>query len=68
LRGETDLPICIGFGISGVATAKQLAPVADGLIVGSAIIRRVSEAAGREDAKQSVSQFIAELRQAMDQV
>lgn len=66
LRGQTDLPICIGFGISGVETAKQLAPVADGLIVGSAIIRRVSEAANREDAKASVAQFIRELRAAMD--
>ncbi|MGC6443136.1 MAG: tryptophan synthase subunit alpha [Rubripirellula sp.] len=68
LRGQTDLPICIGFGISGVDTAKQLAPVADGLIVGSAIIRRVSEANARQAAKQSVSQFIGDLRQAMDGV
>ncbi|MGC6446170.1 MAG: tryptophan synthase subunit alpha [Rubripirellula sp.] len=68
LRSQTDLPICIGFGISGVDTAKQLAPVADGLIVGSAIIRRVFEAGGRDQAIQSVSTFIQELRQAMDQV
>ncbi|MDA8697162.1 tryptophan synthase subunit alpha [Rhodopirellula sp.] len=67
LRGQTDLPICIGFGISGVDTAKQLAPVADGLIVGSAIIRRVSEAGDRENVKTSVSKFIRELRSAIDE-
>ena len=38
------------------------------IIVGSAIIRRVFEAGGRDQAIQSVSTFIRELRQAMDQV
>jgi tryptophan synthase alpha chain len=66
LRGQTELPICIGFGISGAETAAQLAPVADGLIVGSALIRRVSEAADGPAAKQAVSGFIRELRQAID--
>ena len=45
LRTQTDLPICIGFGISQPEHVKLLAPVADGLIVGSAIVRRVAEAA-----------------------
>ena len=47
LRTQTDLPICIGFGISQPEHVKLLAPVADGLIVGSAIVRRVAEAATR---------------------
>jgi tryptophan synthase alpha chain len=45
LRTQTDLPICIGFGISQPEHVQRLAPVADGLIVGSAIVRRVAEAA-----------------------
>lgn len=45
LRTQTQLPICIGFGISQPEHVKLLAPVADGLIVGSAIVRRVAEAA-----------------------
>ncbi|MEQ8835920.1 MAG: tryptophan synthase subunit alpha, partial [Lacipirellulaceae bacterium] len=40
LREQTNLPICIGFGISKPEHVKLLAPVADGLIVGSAIVRR----------------------------
>ncbi|MEX1224678.1 MAG: tryptophan synthase subunit alpha [Pirellulales bacterium] len=43
LREQTELPICIGFGISQPEHVRQLAPVADGLIVGSAIVRRVAE-------------------------
>ena len=47
LREQTPLPICIGFGISRPEHVRNLAPVADGLIVGSAIVRRMAEAATR---------------------
>lgn len=65
LREQTDLPICIGFGISGPKTAARLAPVADGLIVGSAIVRRVAES--EDDPANSVKQFVGALREAIDQ-
>jgi len=62
LREQTDLPICIGFGISGPEQARQLAPAADGLIVGSAFMRRVhAEAGNRARMLASVSDFAAEL-------
>ncbi|TWU65611.1 tryptophan synthase subunit alpha [Crateriforma conspicua] len=66
LKQRTDLPICIGFGISGPETAAQLAPVADGLIVGSAVVRRIAAASDRDDAVKRVSQFVGELRTAID--
>jgi tryptophan synthase alpha chain len=50
LRTQTDLPICIGFGISRPEHVKLLSPVADGLIVGSAIVRRVAEAGAKRRA------------------
>ena len=61
LREQTDLPICIGFGISGVETARQLAPVADGLIVGSAVVRRIHDAG--DDAPAVVGDFVRKLRE-----
>ncbi|TWT56384.1 tryptophan synthase subunit alpha [Allorhodopirellula solitaria] len=76
LREQTDLPVCIGFGISGPETAAQLAPVADGLIVGSAIVRRIADAtrsaqqAGQDPtpaAAKIVGEFCRELRQAIDE-
>ena len=66
LRQQTELPICIGFGISGPETAAQLAPVADGLIVGSAIVRRVQEAGSPEQAEAAVGEFVKALRLAID--
>lgn len=66
LREQTELPVCIGFGISGTETAQQLAPHADGLIVGSAVVRRIAAASSSSEAVQSVSGFVRELRQAID--
>jgi tryptophan synthase alpha chain len=68
LRRQTELPICIGFGISSAETAAKLAPVADGLIVGSAVVRRVAESTDRASATTAVSSLIRELRQAIDNV
>jgi tryptophan synthase alpha chain len=43
LKTQTDLPVCIGFGVSRPEHVRMLAPVADGVIVGSAIMRRIEE-------------------------
>jgi tryptophan synthase alpha chain len=67
LRTQTDLPICIGFGISGPDQVRQLAPVADGLIVGSAIVRRLAEAINRPraDVVREIAQFVGALAQVL---
>ncbi|MBI2827630.1 MAG: tryptophan synthase subunit alpha [Planctomycetia bacterium] len=63
LREQTELPICVGFGISRPEHVRALAPVADGLIVGSAIVRRVAEAATRPRGQvlREVGDYVAEL-------
>jgi tryptophan synthase alpha chain len=50
LRERSKLPICIGFGISTSEHVKLLAPVSDGLIVGSAIVRALESAETNEAA------------------
>jgi tryptophan synthase alpha chain len=67
LRTQTDLPICIGFGISGPSQVRELAPVADGLIVGSAIVRRLAEAVNRPRAEviREIGQFVGALAQVL---
>jgi tryptophan synthase alpha chain len=68
LRRQTPLPICIGFGISRPEHVRMLAPVADGLIVGSAIVRRMSEAANRPRAEvlKDIGDYVAELAAALE--
>jgi tryptophan synthase alpha chain len=61
LRERTQVPICIGFGISRTEHVKLLAPVADGLIVGSAIVRRYSDADDQDAALQQVDALAREL-------
>ena len=67
LRTQTDLPICIGFGISQREHVKLLAPVADGLIVGSAIVRRIADAATkpRPSVLKDVGEYAASLLAAL---
>lgn len=45
LKQQTDLPVCVGFGISQPDHIRRLSAVADGYIVGSAIVRRLAEVA-----------------------
>ena len=67
LRAQTPLPICIGFGITSAEHVRALAPAADGLIVGSALVRRLADAATRPRAEvvAEVGQFIGELAEAL---
>lgn len=45
LRDQTQLPLCVGFGVSKPEHAKRLREGADGVIVGSALVRRLEKAA-----------------------
>jgi tryptophan synthase alpha chain len=65
LRRHTDTPVCVGFGISRAETVRAVCEVADGAIVGSAIVHRISDAAAggasREQLTRKVGAFVAEL-------
>lgn len=67
LREMTELPLCVGFGIRNGVTAAEVAAVADGVIVGSALVNRIAESA---DAPETIAgqlkSVLAEMRTAMD--
>lgn len=67
LRTQTELPICIGFGVSQAEHVRLLSPVADGLIVGSAIVRRIAEAASRprEAVLREIGAYVTSLMAAL---
>ncbi len=65
LRERTELPICIGFGISKPEHAQKLAPFADGLIVGSAIVRRLADANDENTALKDISDLASGIIAAM---
>lgn len=65
LRRSTTLPVCVGFGIATAEQVRQVCDVADGAIVGSAIVRRVTDSVQRGDSPsrvvESTAAFIGEL-------
>lgn len=63
VRKAATQPLCVGFGISTVEQARQVARIADGVIVGSRIIQLME----LKDDFLSVSNFVRELRHALDE-
>lgn len=63
----TKVPTALGFGISTPQQAKELKKYADGIIVGSAIVRLIGAAKTPDDAVSDVSAFVSSLRSALDE-
>ena len=67
LKSITDTPVCVGFGISSAQHARQVADAgADGVIIGSRIVKMIENNPGNKEAMISqVSGFIKEVRSAL---
>lgn len=67
IHQHTRLPLGVGFGISSPEMAATMARIADAVIVGSAIVKRIEELAGTPDRiLTEIPAFLARLREAMD--
>ena len=62
LRGFTDKPLCVGFGISTPAQARAAAEKADGVIIGSKIIQLMEE----DPSLAALRDFVVEVRKSLD--
>jgi tryptophan synthase alpha chain len=63
IRQNTDVPCAIGFGISTPEQAKKMAAVADGAIVGSAIVKLLEKHG--KDAPRYIGEYIKEMKAAV---
>ena len=61
IRNWTRLPIAVGFGISTAEQAREVARVADAIVVGSAIVQKINENASRSDLPARLGEFVASL-------
>jgi tryptophan synthase alpha chain len=64
LKAVTDKPVLVGVGVSNPAQAAEVAAVADGVIVGSALVRRLLDGGGPDEA----AAFVRDLRIGLDDV
>jgi tryptophan synthase alpha chain len=60
-RAVTDLPLCVGLGVSNAEQAAQVAGFADGVIVGSAFVRALAEASSAAEGVRAVGELAAKL-------
>jgi len=65
LRLLTTKPICVGFGISTPAQAASVARIADGVIVGSALVRELSSARSPSEIRRRAITFVKRFRRAV---
>lgn len=62
IKKMTSLPVCVGFGVSKPQQVKQIYRFADGVIVGSAIVKKIKENLGRPDLINRVGRFVESLK------
>jgi tryptophan synthase alpha chain len=62
VRTASDVPVCVGFGVSTPEHAARIAEFADGVVVGSALIDRLEAAPSAADAVERAAAFVASLK------
>lgn len=64
IKKVTDLPLVVGFGISTPQQAKEIAPSADGIVIGSAVVRMIEEHCGKFDLVAQVAHYARQIKEA----
>jgi len=64
VRAASKVPVVIGFGVSDPEQARALGKLADGVVVGSAIVNRIAEGGSRKARAERVRKFVASLKRA----
>ncbi|MBO4391363.1 MAG: tryptophan synthase subunit alpha [Lachnospiraceae bacterium] len=66
VKSENNIPVAVGFGISGPDSAKAMALQSDGIIIGSAIIRIIAKEG--KNAPKAVGEFARSVREALNTI
>jgi tryptophan synthase alpha chain len=64
-RSEADVPVAVGFGISTPEQAATVGRGADGVIIGTRLVREVADAPDRDAAVRGVTEFLLAARDAL---
>jgi len=62
IKKITSKPVCVGFGVSTNSQVKQIYKIADGVIVGSAIVKKIKEHINKRDLVEATCRFVSEVK------
>ena len=65
IKRFTAKPVCVGFGVSNSVQAQGIARIADGVIVGSAVIKTIQKNLGKRDSVKKTAGFVKGLSDAI---
>ena len=65
IRDVTDLPLAVGFGINTPEQASEIGKIADGVIVGSAIVKIIEEYG--ENAETALTEYVSSMKKAANE-
>lgn len=65
IRKVTNVPVAVGFGVATPEDAAKVAAIADGVIVGSAIVKQIAAHQQKPDMVRHVAEFVRSLKTAM---
>lgn len=68
IRKISSLPIAVGFGISNTEQARQIGRLADGIVVGSALVKLIAENGGKTELLKIVSDYAGRMKKAMKDI
>ena len=68
VRAVSDVPVCVGFGVSTPEQAARVAEFADGVVVGSALVDRIERAGSPDAAVAAAAEFVAELKRPLRRI
>lgn len=61
IKSCTRKPVCAGFGVSTAEQVKKICAIADGVIVGSAVVSKIKQSLGKADLVKKVGRFVSSL-------
>ena len=61
IKKYTDKPVCVGFGVSTPKQVNEIGRISDGVIVGSAIVKKIKDNLGKPDLVKRVANFVRTL-------
>jgi tryptophan synthase alpha chain len=62
IKKITNKPLCAGFGISSASQVQSIQGICDGVIIGSAIVKKIKDNIGKPDLVQKVGRFVRKLK------